>query len=144
MTNEREQTGNADRLRTPPAVRFEAPVLTFDLRAVARELMAEHPASSKGHWQKTLYRYNRASIALFVFQGGSGIAAHKAAGTVTIHVIEGRLRIHTGSDSDSQEHLLSPGNILVMAPSVQHDVHALEQSIMLLQVHLEETNTTKE
>jgi quercetin dioxygenase-like cupin family protein len=143
--NARSSQDSSDRLRTPPAIRFEAPVHTFDLRAVARELMAEHAASSKGHWQKTLYRHNRASIALFVFQSGSGIAAHKAAGAVTIHVIEGRLRINTGPlGSHTEEHLLGPGNILVMAPNVQHDVHALEESTMLLQVYLEETNTTKE
>jgi len=108
----------------------------FDLRAVAKELMAEHAASSKGHWQKVLYRHNHASVALFVFQSGSGIAQHKAAGTVTIHVIDGRMRIKT-LGTDAAEYLLCANQMVALAPDVPHAVEALEPSIMLLQICLD-------
>ncbi len=123
-----------DRLRPHPAERFALPQHAFDLHETARELKAEQVAApNKGHRQKTLYRHGKATVALFVFNAGAGLVEHQAAGTVTIHVIDGRMHIRA---ADS-EHVFGPGGLLILAPNVEHDVHAIEDSIMLLQVHLE-------
>lgn len=122
-----------ERLRPHPADRFAAAQHAFDLRAAARELKAEQVAAPKGHRQKTLFRHGKATVALFVFDAGASLPNHKAAGTVTIHVIDGRMRIRTAES----EHTFGPGGLLILAPNVEHDVQAIEDSIMLLQVHLE-------
>lgn len=130
------QSASADRLRQPPIERFAADQHPFDLRAEIESLKAEHAPSSKGHRQKTLYKRGDATVALFRFERGGGLASHKTNGTVTIHVIEGKLRIGTLDAGGIAEHVLTAAQLVVLAPSVPHDVHALEDSTMLLQVHL--------
>ncbi len=127
-----------DRLREPPVVRFAASQQAFDLRAEVQALEAEHPPSSRGHRQKTLYKRGGATIALFRFARGGGLAPHKTAGTVTIHVIDGKMRIGTPGMIPGGEHVLTAGQLVVLAPGVEHAVHALDESTMLLQLHLDE------
>lgn len=130
-----------DRLRESPVDRFAADQHTFDLRVEVQALKAEHAPSSRGHRQKTLYKRGGATIALFRFERGGGLAPHKTAGTVTIHVIDGKMRIGTPGGSPPGEHVLTSDQMVVLAARVQHDVHALEESTMLLQVHLDEPNS---
>jgi quercetin dioxygenase-like cupin family protein len=59
---------------------------------------------------------------------------HRAKGTVIIQVIEGKLAL----DVVGVEHFLEAGGVLVLGPGVQHDVNALEKSLMLLTVCLDE------
>ena len=125
-----------DRLREPPVERFAADQHAFDVRGEIEVLRAEHAPSAKGHRQKTLYKRDGATIALFLFERGGGLNPHKTNGTVTIHVISGRMRIGTPGLNPPGEHILSTDQLVVLAPNVQHDVHALEDSMMLLQVHL--------
>jgi len=122
-----------DRLREPPVERFAAGEHVFDLRAEVESLKAEHAPSSRGHRQKTLYKRGNATIALFLFEAGGGLAQHKAAGTVTINVLDGRLILQTHGN----EHVLTAGHVLVLAPGVEHTVIAKDQTVMLLQVHLD-------
>jgi len=128
-----------DRTRQSPIERFSAPQHAFDLCAEVESLKAEHLPATKRHRQKTLYKRGRATIALFVFNKDAGLANHQAAGVVTIHAINGRLRIKARNTDESVEstHILTSGNILILAPNVLHEVYALEESAMLLQVHLE-------
>jgi quercetin dioxygenase-like cupin family protein len=132
-----------DRLRTPPVERFAAEQHPFDLRSEVQALKAEHAPSTRGHWQKTLYKRRGATIALFRFERGGGLARHKTSGTVVIHVIEGRMRIGTPGTQPRGEYVLTADQLVVLAPDVEHDVYALEDSTMLLQVHLDETNAAR-
>lgn len=127
-----------DRLREPPVERFAADQHQFDLRAEIELLKAEHAPTSKGTRQKTLYKRGNATVALFRLERGGGLASHKTAGTVTIHVIDGKLHIGTldAGGMGGAEHILTAAQLVVLAPNVPHDVHALEDSTMLLQVHL--------
>ena len=135
------QAGGADRRREHPDVRFAAERHEFDLRAVARELAAEQATAVRGHRQQTLYRHGRHTVALFAFDPGGSMPPHTAAGAVTINVLQGRLRVRTRGG----EHDLPAGNLLVLAPGVQHDVSAAEEpSVMLLQVHLDEPPAARE
>jgi quercetin dioxygenase-like cupin family protein len=125
---------NDNRRREPPAQRFAGDEQLIDPRAVARELIAEHPPASAGHRQKTLYKHGDATIALFVFEPGGSLPAHKAAGAVTIQVIDGELRVQT----PQAVHTLTAGQLLLLSPDVEHDVTAGNgRTTMLLHVHLE-------
>lgn len=138
MTAQTNHESGDDRLREPPAERFAADQHSFDLRAEIEALKSEHGPSSHGHRQKTLYKNGSATIALFLFERGGGLARHKTAGTVSIHVIDGRMRIGTPETSPAGEYVLAADQLVILAPNVYHDVHAIEQSTMLLQVHLDE------
>ena len=125
---------NPDRLRPAPAERFSAPQQVFDLRQAAAELAAEASVTTQGHRQKTLYRHGRVTIALFLFEAGSSMPTHTAAGAVTVNVLEGHLSVTAAE----QQHDLPAGRLLVMASGVPHNVVARERSVMLLQVHLDQ------
>jgi quercetin dioxygenase-like cupin family protein len=133
MSTATSDTGNAPRLRPHPSERFSAPQQLIDLRAAAADLEREAASAPHRHRQKTLIRYGGTTVALFHFSQGATMPEHLARGTVTIHVLEGPMTIHAAD----QQHTLGAGKILVLAPNVKHDLHADEESHMLLTVHLE-------
>ena len=129
-----EEAGQpADRLRVHPEQRFLADQRKIDLNEATAELRAEGRPGSRGHHQKTLYRHGDATIALFLFEQGGRLAEHKTAGTVSIHALDGRLRVNAGGEA----HTLTAGQLVVLAPGVKHDLTAEEPTRMLLTVHLE-------
>lgn len=122
-----------DSSRKPPQERFAETAIAIDLRQSAEELAQEPHGNRQGHQQIALYKHGSATLALFRFQQGGSLPAHKAAGTVIIQVLEGALTVATG---ETRQHL-SAGQLLILAPNVPHDVFADEQSLMLLTVSLE-------
>ncbi|HKK53442.1 MAG TPA: hypothetical protein VKA74_17715 [Myxococcota bacterium] len=46
---------------------------------------------------------------------------------------EGRLHV----EADGEEHELTPGCVLTLTPTIEHDVRTSERSAMLLTVHME-------
>lgn len=120
------------RLRQHPEPRFAAPQHVFDLDQVAARLQQELRAGQAGHRQETLYKHGRTTVSLFRFGHLTRLARHRANGIVTIQVLKGRLQIN----AEDQAHDLPAGRLLVLAPDVEHDVVAREESQMLLTVHL--------
>jgi quercetin dioxygenase-like cupin family protein len=125
-----------DRTRTHPEERFAPPAQAFDLAGAAAELAREPSTSSRGHRQKTLYRHGAATLALFLFEAGARMPQHRAAGTVFIQALEGRLTVQ----AEGRRHELPAGSVLVLAPDVPHDVTAEGPSQMLLTVCLVQTD----
>jgi quercetin dioxygenase-like cupin family protein len=122
-----------DRLRTHPGQRFLAGHRKIDLEQATAGLRAEGRVGGGGHRQTTLYKHGGATVALFLFDAGGRLAEHHTAGTVTIHALDGRLRVAAGGET----HELTAGQLVALAPGVPHDVAAAEPSRMLLTVHLE-------
>lgn len=123
----------SDRLRERPADRLATPSALFDLRVAAEELWREHGVSGHGHRQKVLARHGSATVALFVFERGASLPPHVAEGTVAVQCIEGELEV----SADGSPHRMKPGDVLVMAPRVRHDVRAVQRAVMLLTVALQ-------
>jgi quercetin dioxygenase-like cupin family protein len=122
-----------DRLRTPPTERFSGSKHLFSLSDALAELRAEdHPARS-GHHQVTLLQRGPVTQVLFSFEPGGHLQEHSASGLVTIHALEGRVRV----EAEGVDHELPAGSMLILDPDVPHDVRASERSAMLLTVHLE-------
>lgn len=122
-----------ERMRQHPEERFHPPQLKIDLGEVASTLLAEPLSETRNHRQETLYRHGRLTVALFLFDRGASMPQHVAEGVVTVQVLQGRLKM----TSEGQVHDLAAGSLLVLAPGVQHDVHAIEPTRMLLTVCLE-------
>jgi quercetin dioxygenase-like cupin family protein len=122
-----------DRLRTPPTERFAGSKHLFSLSDALAELRAEdHPARG-GHHQVTLLQRGPVTQVLFSFEPGGHLQEHSASGLVTIHALEGRVRV----EAEGVDHELPAGSVLILDPDVPHDVRASERSAMLLTVHLE-------
>jgi quercetin dioxygenase-like cupin family protein len=129
-------TGDTDRLRPHPDVRFAQPVQSIDLSAARAPLVAAAAAAPTRHRPTTLIRFGGTTVALFHFSQGSSLPEHLTHGTVTIHVLEGQLTVR----AQGQTHALPAGQILVLAKDIKHDVHADQETFMLLTVHLEHTH----
>ena len=123
----------SERLRQHPEPRFAAPWHQFNLDEVAAKLKLEFNAGEAGHRQETLYKRGPTSVSLFLFSRLTHLPPHRVNGVVTIHVLKGRLEV----TAEGQAHDLQAGTLLVLAPDVQHDVEAREESQMLLTVNLE-------
>jgi quercetin dioxygenase-like cupin family protein len=123
---------NDDRLRRPPAERFAGAVHIYSLRDALAKLRAEDHPARDGHRQIALLHRPPVTQVLFSFAAGGHLDQHSARGLVTIHAIEGRLRVAAGG----ADHELSAGQLIVLDADVPHDVRAVEASAMLLTVHL--------
>ena len=120
------------RLRTPPSERFAGSSHLFSLADALVQLRAEDHPARDGHRQITLLQRPPVTQVLFSFEEGGGLQEHSAAGLVTIHALEGSLRV----EADGTDHELGPGDVLVLDPGVPHDVRSQARSAMLLTVHL--------
>lgn len=123
----------SERLRQHPTPRFAAPQHAYELDQVTAKLRQELDAGQAGHRQETLYKRGPTTVALFLFGHLTRLPPHRTKGVVTIHLLEGHLRI----TAEDQVHDLHAGHLLVLAPGVEHDVVAREASRMLLTVHLD-------
>lgn len=123
-----------NRLRQPPAERFAGSSHLFSLSDALRELRAEDHPPRSGHRQITLLQRPPVTQVLFSFEKGGHLDEHAARGLVTIHVLEGRLHVQ----ADGDDHELAAGDVLVLDPDVPHDARAVEESAMLLTVHLKQ------
>lgn len=132
MTNQSAPVEAAPRLRPPPEQRFAGNQHQLDLNAIAARLKAQSNGREPGHFQETLYHDGPATIALFVFEKDAGLREHQAHGLVSIQPLTGHIRVQ----AEGQTHALRPGNILMLKPDVRHDVQAIEESQMLLTVHM--------
>lgn len=131
------------RLRESPTTRFEGPQHFFDLLDLSAHLLNEAHVGANGHRQMTLFRHDATTIMLVAFEAGGEMADHQANGLVTIHVLDGALRVEAQSEADErgesgwQTHDFQAQQVLVLAPGVVHSVSAHEPSRMLLTVHME-------
>ena len=119
-------------MRQHPQERFAVPQLLVDLETVISKLRSEPHAGERGHRQETLYRHGSYTIALFAFDRFTGLSAHKANGIVNIHVLRGCMKITAAN----QVHELRAGQMLILAPGMEHTVAAEEEGEILVTVHL--------
>jgi quercetin dioxygenase-like cupin family protein len=124
------------RLRQHPNERFAVPQLLVDLETAISKLRSEPHAGERGHRQETLYRRGGYTVALFAFDRFTGLSAHKANGIVNIHVLRGCMKI-TAAD---QVHELRAGQMLILAPGLEHAVTAEEEGEILVTVYLTATS----
>jgi quercetin dioxygenase-like cupin family protein len=120
-------------LRQHPDERFAGQTHVFDLSRALIDLRSESHAARHGHRQVTIFHHGPVTKALFAFEPGSELADHAAKGLVTIHALEGCLKVQAADEA----YELNPGMMVVLSPNVRHSVHADEASAMLLTVHLQ-------
>ena len=126
-------TDQGERLRERPSERFAGSEHLFNLDAEAEKLRDEPGGTKKRHRQITLFRGGGMSLVLFDFDAGGGLSDHATDGFVTVHVLEGDALMKTAG----HEYSMPAGSLLVLAPGVKHDIHAVTPSRVLLSVRLD-------
>ena len=106
-----------------------APFLEFDLPAEIHRLKAETTWST-GHNARTLTKYADFRVVLIALAAETRMQEHKAEGRVSIHVLSGHIQLRASGRSFN----LRSGGLLALDRGVAHDVHALEESVLLLTI----------
>jgi quercetin dioxygenase-like cupin family protein len=102
--------------------------LRFNLGAEAAALVDEPTWRSHGHNAKTLVKHPDFRVVLIALKAGARVSEHKTDHCVTIHALEGSLRLHVpGSTLD-----LAQGELLALEQTTLHDIEALEDSVFVL------------
>jgi quercetin dioxygenase-like cupin family protein len=100
----------------------------LDLDAEAAKLQAKLPGHRRQ--SETIAREAGVSLVIMAMEGGDVLKEHSADGVVTIHLLDGHATVTTGG----QPLDLRPGQLVLMQPSVRHDLRAEEQSVVLLTI----------
>jgi quercetin dioxygenase-like cupin family protein len=103
------------------------PWLAFDLAGQIEQLRQE-PYWQSGRNSKTIAHYPDFRVVVTVIQANTAIHEHKTAGRVTVQTLQGHLRMH----ASGKEFDLPAGHILVVDQAVPYDLHAVEDSALLL------------
>ena len=114
------------RRRSPHALTGAA--LAFDLAAETHLLRSEPAWLNHGHNAKTLVKHSDVRVVLIALRAGEQMRKHSTDQCVTVHVLEGRLRLHVLTQTME----VSAGTVLALEQMVTHDVEALEDSVFLL------------
>ena len=102
--------------------------VTFDLAAVARELVAEAPYHREGQTARTLVRTPDLRIVVVALKRGKTISEHHASVTASVQTLSGHIRLQLPERTVD----VPEGQLLVMGAGLPHDVSAEIDSTFLL------------
>jgi len=103
--------------------------MEFELSAEAQRLRSETTWNT-GHNARTLIKYDDFRVVLIALAAEARLREHKAEGRISIHVLSGHIQMKASGRTFS----LRSGGLLALDHGVAHDVHALEESALLLTI----------
>src|SRR5690349_12946817 len=115
--------------RRPHPAPMAAPYLEFELGREIDQLGAE-PEWKTGHNARTLVKYDDLRVVLVALRADARIPEHRADGRVTIHAIRGRVHVR----AEGRTFDLPAGALVALDRGVPHDVHAIDDSAILLTI----------
>lgn len=101
----------------------------FDLVREIEDSAQQQPWQS-GLYAKTLFKRDDFRTVLISMKRGARMKEHHADGTISILVVQGAVRVN----AQGQTHGLKAHGLFTLAPSIKHDVEALEDSAFLLTI----------
>jgi len=103
----------------------------YSLTALARQQLTHARTASAGRSAHTIYGGHEHVLrhTLIALLGGQELEEHENPGEATVHVLHGRVRLHSGDVTWEG----TPGDLLVV-PDARHSLEALEDSSVLLTV----------
>jgi quercetin dioxygenase-like cupin family protein len=109
--------------------------LSGDILVFSIDQEHEHAAdpdllSRSGRNARTLLKMGSLRVTLVVLGPGGELAAHEAAGPITVQVVHGRIRFMAGR----AQHDIGPGQLLAAGPGVRHSVTSTDGAAFLLTV----------
>ncbi|MEO7963966.1 MAG: cupin domain-containing protein [Gemmatimonadaceae bacterium] len=99
--------------------------LTQDEQTIDADLLARHGRSAR-----TLVKEGPLRLTLMAIAAGGVLPIHHAEGPVTIHVLDGELTFN----AVGRDYTLSPRDVLVFAPGVEHSARSEKGGTFLLTV----------
>ena len=101
------------------------------LDALGRQLLERAKESTAGRSAETVYGGHEHMLrqTLMALTAGTTMAEHESPGEATAHVLSGRVSIGAGENSWEGR----TGDLITI-PASRHDLHAIEDSVVLLTV----------
>ena len=99
--------------------------LTQEQQAIDRTLLAKH-----GRTARTLVKEGPLRLTLIAIAPGGELPEHDADGTISVHVIEGRIDFAAAG----RRHALGAGDVLVLGAGVRHSARSDDGGTFLLTV----------
>lgn len=101
------------------------------LTAIARNQLAVALDASSGRGAQTVFggHENTLRQTVIALAGGKQLDEHENPGEATVHVLQGRVRLHSGGNVWDG----SPGDLLAV-PTARHSLEAIDDSVVLLTV----------
>ena len=107
---------------------LDAPLLTFDLSTLLKEIKREQTWRKGTRNARTLLKGQKLRMVLVAMHAGTLMESHRADAPISFQVIDGRLKFST----DSESFILRKGQVLSLQAGIRHDVEALNESAFLL------------
>ena len=105
-------------------------VLGFDLEDERARLNDPVLLERNGRNARTLVKNGPLRVTLVMVRADGKIAPHRAAGPITVQVLDGDIRFRAAG----QDHRLAAGDLLVLDAGVEHDVASDSGGTFLLTV----------
>lgn len=87
-----------------------------------------------GRASTTLVKRSDLRILLMVVKAGSRVAEHKASGSVSIHTLQGHMRVRVSREGQVELLDMPAGRVVVLDADVPHDVEAVADTAFLLTI----------
>lgn len=101
----------------------------FDLLSEIADSERKKPWQS-GLYAKTLDKRADFRTVLITMEAGARMKEHHTDGTISIHVLKGSVRVNVHGNARE----IRTASLFTLAPSIKHDVEALEDSAFLLTI----------
>jgi quercetin dioxygenase-like cupin family protein len=120
-----------ERTRGERRERLDAGLLhVFSLASCASALRSEPVYARTGRDGVTLVKTGGLRVVLEVLRGGAEIAEHRAPGPITLQMLEGEVRFHTGE----QTFRVRAGEVMALPAGRPHAVEAVRDSAFLMTI----------
>jgi len=103
----------------------------LSLDALAREHLQRARVESSGRSSETVVGGHEHTLrqTVVALAAGTTLGEHENPGEATVHVLSGRIRLGAGGDAWEGRQ----GDLIVIPPA-RHDLHAVEDAVVLLTV----------
>jgi quercetin dioxygenase-like cupin family protein len=103
-------------------------MLSFMLDDHLAELRQDEGYQRSGRSGRTLVRQGPMRVLLVALRGGCQVGTHQAESPMTLQVLHGHIRFRAAGE----EHELRAGQLLFFGPGDANDIHAVEDTTLLL------------
>ena len=107
---------------------IDAPLVEMNLPIFIKQIRQEDAWKNSDRNAITVYKTNGMRIVLIALHKGAEMKQHKAAGIISLQVIEGQITFAT----DEKNVELCTGQMLALHKDILHNVIAKEETIFLL------------
>lgn len=115
---------------SPMSRALTGPNLTFDIAGLIDELRHDESYARTGRVGRTLVKAGAMRLTLVVLAKGVEVGTHHAESPMTLQPVKGRLHYRVGD-----EHFeIAQGEVLYFGPGHAQDIHALDDTALLLTI----------